>query len=139
MGLARPSLIDLDGGHHPMHNEECTIQHALLSVRGRTGIRAQFYHQTSGRIHFASKAKSLCADPCLPRRLKRQSLAERFTCWSPEDSVSPASGRIILHRRMGAVCSENRPPIYSAARPAGSTPSGSSIIKKIWKKSSSGK
>ena len=54
----------------------------LLLARDRAGIHPLFYHCAGGRLAFASEIKALLADPRLPRRLDRRTLADIFVCWS---------------------------------------------------------
>src|SRR6266571_2135756 len=97
---ARLSIIDLEGGRQPIHNEDKTVwvtfngeifnyiglwdrrRRRLLLARDRTGIRPLFYAMAAGRLLFASEIKALFRCPEVPRLLDVRALGQIFTFWS---------------------------------------------------------
>src|SRR5207244_2406688 len=97
LGMRRLSIIDLAGGHQPMHNEDSTVwvvqngeilngmfAFALLDrrrslvvlARDRVGIKPLHYAVESGRLVFASELKALLRDPALRKGVDPVALDE---------------------------------------------------------------
>ena len=55
----------------------------LVLSRDRVGVRPLYVHHRDGVLRFASEAKSLFADPSVPRAFDPRGLDQVFTYWAP--------------------------------------------------------